>query len=241
MGLNNRHPGKAGVGRIRSVVHLLGVGRLRRRISVTRDGRRQHDGRDFCAHRRQNSETCGAKSSSAERRNRRSGRHSDRPVVCLSLMSPKTERSNMMRPHRDGPQWVGLLILSIASICGCDGSLRRPVQTNAPDSSQLPQAADGSPDAASACLIAGSNYDQSCSTDSDCVRVDFGNYCKWLCRCGGDAINRGSFSQFTADIAMTPLGQGRVPGVCSCGYIFGPCCRNAQCTTGTACGTDAGS
>ena len=129
----------------------------------------------------------------------------------------------MISPHRDRVKWVGLLFLSIASICGCDNSLHDPPR------------ADGS-----ACLIAASDYDQSCSADSDCVRVDFGNYCNWLCRCGGDAINRASLNQFTADIAMTPLGQGRIPGVCSCGYIFGPCCRKGQCTTGGACGIDAG-
>jgi hypothetical protein len=92
---------------------------------------------------------------------------------------------------------------------------------------------------APSCFVAASDYDQSCSADSDCVRVDFGNYCQWICRCGGDAINIDSLSQFTADTAMTPLAQGSIPGVCSCGSIFGPCCRGGQCTTGTACGADA--
>ncbi|MGA7741720.1 MAG: hypothetical protein WBP56_01760 [Polyangia bacterium] len=92
--------------------------------------------------------------------------------------------------------------------------------------------------AAPSCFIAASHYDQSCSADLDCVRVDFGNYCQWLCRCGGDAINRASLSQFNADIAMTPLGQGCISGACSCGVLFGPCCRGGQCTAGTACETD---
>jgi hypothetical protein len=87
------------------------------------------------------------------------------------------------------------------------------------------------------CFIVASDYDQSCSADSDCVSVDFGNYCQWICRCGGDAINRDSLSQFTADTAMTPLGQGSIPYACNCGYILGPCCRGGQCTT--ACGVDA--
>ena len=65
-------------------------------------------------------------------------------------------------------------------------------------------------DSSPVCLVDSSNYDRSCSADSDCVRADFGNYCQWLCRCGEDAIDRASLARFNADVAMTPLGQGRV-------------------------------
>jgi hypothetical protein len=152
----------------------------------------------------------------------------------------------MISPQRDSVKWAGLLLGGIASIFGCDNSLHDPAHAGESDSrqttDQCPPTVDASccSDASPVCLITASHYDQSCSADSDCVRVDFGNYCDWLCRCGGDAINRASLNRFTADIAMTPLGQGCIPGVCSCGYIFGPCCREGQCTTGSACGMDAG-
>jgi hypothetical protein len=92
------------------------------------------------------------------------------------------------------------------------------------------------------CLIRASDYDQSCSTDSDCVRVaggvpvDFGDYCQFLCRCGLDAINRGSANQYVGDVSRTPLGSGCTYGqICSCGFAGGPCCREHKCTTGSVC------
>lgn len=148
-----------------------------------------------------------------------------------------------MLPRRNGNFLVGLLLCAVATIGACGARLQTSAATDgAMTKSGLPNEADASlgGDAVPACLVAASNYDQSCSVDSDCVRVDFGDYCKWLCRCGGDAINRASLPKFTADIAKTPLAQGQVPGVCSCGYFFGPCCRGGRCTAGPDCGADSG-
>jgi hypothetical protein len=104
------------------------------------------------------------------------------------------------------------------------------------DGSETPDGADGS------CLIEASNYNQSCSTDSDCVNsagpfpVDFGNYCAFVCRCGLGAINRNAVDQFVADVSRTPLGSGNTFGQgCSCGFAGGPCCRSGMCTTGSEC------
>jgi hypothetical protein len=99
-----------------------------------------------------------------------------------------------------------------------------------------------------ACSIDPSNYDESCSSDSDCVNmagnipVDFGNYCQFLCRCGGDAINRTSVGQFMTDVLNTPLGSGAFLGMgCGCGYSGPSCCREGRCAVGATCEPGDGS
>ncbi len=90
-----------------------------------------------------------------------------------------------------------------------------------------------------ACVIASSNYDQSCSLDSDCVGmagefpVQSGNYCQTMCLCGGDAINRSAVARYVQDVSMTPLGSGPTSawGNCGCGQVGTPCCVHGSCTT----------
>lgn len=140
-----------------------------------------------------------------------------------------------------GQRWLGVLLLLIGSGSACANAHLQNGGSDSGTNTDTSRAVDAyfGVDASPICLVDSSNYDQSCSADSDCVRADFGNYCQWLCRCGEDAINRASLARFNADVAMTPLGQGRVPGVCSCGYIVDPCCRGGQCITGSACTMDA--
>jgi hypothetical protein len=95
------------------------------------------------------------------------------------------------------------------------------------------------------CNIEASDYNQSCSVDSDCVGtagrfpVQFGNYCQEECICGGDAINKTSVAQYVHDVSMTALAKKLV--ACFCPFEPGPCCTDNRCTT-TSCGlfTDAG-
>ncbi len=90
-------------------------------------------------------------------------------------------------------------------------------------------AADAS---ANACVILASNYDQSCTVDTDCASVSSGNYCAQLCMCGGSAINVAAEVRFNADVAKTPVGSGAVKNIaCPCVAAFGPCCRAGLCTT----------
>jgi len=101
----------------------------------------------------------------------------------------------------------------------------------------------GSP--ASNCSIEASNYDESCSVDSDCVgmagrfAVQFGNYCQSGCVCGGDAINQMSVAKYLHDVSMTPLVSSM--SSCFCPEVSTEaCCVNNLCTT-TSCGSvDAG-
>lgn len=125
--------------------------------------------------------------------------------------------------------------------CVCDPA--NPVQACCPDASDP------------ACLISESNYDTSCTVDSDCVAtagmnpeyvVQFGNWCVSQCFCGGNAINRDSAAQYAQDVSRTPLGSGAIPALeCGCAVSLGLCCSAGKCTTGPACAspveaTDAG-
>jgi hypothetical protein len=91
---------------------------------------------------------------------------------------------------------------------------------------------------AAACTILASNYDQSCTVDTDCVRVAAGDYCGDECLCGGEStINVGALAQFNADVAKTPIGSGAVEGVgadCGCPTEIdnAPCCQGGQCVVG---------
>jgi hypothetical protein len=120
------------------------------------------------------------------------------------------------------------------------------VNQNTPDGSS----SDSSVDAA-ACSISPSDYDQSCSVDSDCLGVidtdggifgsfglvvQSGNYCQPLCLCGGGAINRSAAAQYLQQVSMTPLGSGAIMRpACSCPSMStAACCSGGRCVTSCA-------
>jgi len=99
---------------------------------------------------------------------------------------------------------------------------------------------DGGPN-----VISGSNYDQSCTTDSDCLEVSGGDAC-YICilTCGAEpiVINRSSYPRYMADVSRT-LAAAAQPGVGGCGCPggsppsagpAGPFCRGGTCTTDRA-------
>jgi len=98
---------------------------------------------------------------------------------------------------------------------------------------------DGGPN-----FISGSNYDQSCTTDFDCLEVSGGDAC-YVCiiTCGAEpiVINRSSYPRYMADVSRT-LAAAAQPGVgCGCPGgaspspgPAGPFCRGGTCTTDRA-------
>jgi hypothetical protein len=143
--------------------------------------------------------------------------------------------------HRDGGTSTGssssstsngsssLNVVLANGSCYCDPS--NPVQSCCPADTN-----------AAACIISASNYDTSCTVDSDCVGsvgsqpVLFGNWCVSQCSCGGGLINKDSADRYAQDVAATPLGSGAVSAVeCGCLPSFGPCCSQGKCTAGAAC------
>jgi Sulfatase-modifying factor enzyme 1 len=86
---------------------------------------------------------------------------------------------------------------------------------------------DGGPEGA-ACSIQASDYDQSCTSDSDCVEVVEGDICgPPLCSCPNAAINVSAQSAYSADLAkLLPVG----PVACNCGAAdLGPHCNSGVC------------
>jgi len=83
-------------------------------------------------------------------------------------------------------------------------------------------------------LIQASNYDQSCTTNSDCIAVGEGNAC-YVCEieCTSAAINKSAESQYKADVAKTPAAEGGA--LCGCPAEFGPCCRGGTCHADLQC------
>lgn len=89
------------------------------------------------------------------------------------------------------------------------------------------------------CTILASNYDQSCTVDTDCVLVTTGNWCGTGCLCAVAAINTGASAAFNEATAQTPVGSGEVSGDdCPCPPVPGPCCRQGGCTTSCLSQTD---
>jgi hypothetical protein len=137
-------------------------------------------------------------------------------------------------------------------LCGCDGVtfLGRcdvPVgYCQAPSAGgyiacMLDAASDGSNgwDGATSCAaILASNYDQSCTSDSDCVLVNVGYPCgNCAFQCGSDvgAINVGARAQYMGDVSRTP----RMAAVCNCPPIPPipnvSCCHGGQCKAENDC------
>jgi hypothetical protein len=107
-----------------------------------------------------------------------------------------------------------------------------------------------SPDAG-ACFIDFTQYDRSCSSDSDCVStvtlpcavytngarlsevyVHFGTFCDG-CNCnGGAAISQRAVAQYIADVSRTPEGSGQIAfPICNCPPPppATPMCKNGSC------------
>jgi hypothetical protein len=95
---------------------------------------------------------------------------------------------------------------------------------------------DAGADSAS-CMILASNYDQSCTLDTDCTNVHAGDYCSVpplssvICLCAASAINVAALAQFSEDISKTPLIQAIASrAACGCpSSAPAPCCRHGTC------------
>src|SRR5579863_4465987 len=143
--------------------------------------------------------------------------------------------------------WVGNLAAA-AIVAACGGST---IEVSGEDaSSRVPDAsADVQADSGD-CFIVATNYDQSCSADSDCVTmvegtlVEFGDYCTSHCLCGGDAINQSAAAKYAADVAKTPLGSGAISGAGACPCFGAPatgCCQGGRCVEVCSSGCSASS
>ncbi len=76
--------------------------------------------------------------------------------------------------------------------------------------------------------VQASNYDESCTTDMDCVAIGEGNACSLISPCANAAINKGALVRYQSDIAQTPCFA-----LAGCPAQFGPCCRHGSCQMNT--------
>jgi hypothetical protein len=84
--------------------------------------------------------------------------------------------------------------------------------------------------------IQASNYDQTCTIDSDCVAIAESKTCA-LCElsCASAAINVAEMSRYNSDsIALVTAAEEKCPSSCGDGP-GGPCCMGGQCVVGLQC------
>jgi hypothetical protein len=94
-------------------------------------------------------------------------------------------------------------------------------------------------------MIQASNYDQSCSVDTDCVAVAEGDFCvPGANNCLTAAINKSAESQYLSDVANTNAAFCSAPGSCAvpltCEGSAGPWCLHGTCEMTTCPSVDAG-
>jgi hypothetical protein len=79
--------------------------------------------------------------------------------------------------------------------------------------------------------IRASDYNQSCSSDSDCVGITEGDFCDAICvDCVNAAINVAAESQYEADLESKNAGAGEV---CPCASGPPVTCKAGTCSVGT--------
>jgi hypothetical protein len=80
--------------------------------------------------------------------------------------------------------------------------------------------------------IRAADYDQSCTTDVDCIAIAEGDSCN-LCafNCPNATIGVGGQAKYLSDIANTAAGisSRRPPCVSGCGLWVFPCCDGGRC------------
>jgi len=85
--------------------------------------------------------------------------------------------------------------------------------------------------------IVASNYDQTCTGDSDCIRIGSGDICSAPCSfiCGlGGVINASDLPAYQADLART--GFSSIGVGCGCpSFTYGPCCIAGKCALDAEC------
>jgi hypothetical protein len=78
----------------------------------------------------------------------------------------------------------------------------------------------------SSCGISASNYDQSCTTDADCVAVYQGEVCSTECSCPNAVINQRALAQYWTDFSK----EDHKANVCDCALSPTPRCMGSICS-----------
>jgi hypothetical protein len=95
---------------------------------------------------------------------------------------------------------------------------------------------EGCPNGNTCGTIMASDYDQTCTTASDCVGVSEGNFCEAICACNNAVINVSAQTQYETDLAK----KENTPKVCPCPSGQSPVCDAGVCGLGSTIGVPAG-
>ncbi len=132
---------------------------------------------------------------------------------------------------------VGVATL-LTVFAGCAGTISKPGAADGsvitPDAQSNAPTEDSGPAAridASVKLVQASDYDQSCTINSDCVEIYVGNgsSCEITCGASPAAINKSAEAQYLTDVRNLP------PISCACEVTppvaveGGPCCIGGSC------------
>jgi hypothetical protein len=84
--------------------------------------------------------------------------------------------------------------------------------------------------------ISAADYDQTCTSDSDCIGVGEGNACDpCAIACPSAAININAKARYLADVAKIPApADGRIVS-CGCPASFALCCLGSKCHADMMC------
>jgi hypothetical protein len=142
--------------------------------------------------------------------------------------------------------------LLIAALAGCGSGANDPPEavldggvrsgTSAPEGRTADANIDSGFSAdASTCQVAASDFDRSCSKDSDCVPVFEGNICEVGCGCPNAAINAGAQARYNARYQAAPR-HDTATVICHCPCIAASMHCNAGVCEYAYCGEflDAG-
>lgn len=122
---------------------------------------------------------------------------------------------------------LGAVLILCCVVWGCDqnATQRGDGEAGPPRPNNLTATADGP----SCSPVLASDYDQSCTLDSDCVAVGEEPQCPAAgCECPSAAVNKGVVMQYQAALARASAIHVPRSG-CSCACESAPLCRGGRC------------
>jgi hypothetical protein len=83
-------------------------------------------------------------------------------------------------------------------------------------------------------VIRASDYDQSCTSNAECVGVGEGDTCGPPCAitCPTTAINVSELTHYHSDLTAA---RWLYDGTCNCPAAYGTCCQDGRCTVDPCC------
>jgi hypothetical protein len=120
------------------------------------------------------------------------------------------------------------IALAVAFAPGCGG---RAAAGSSPADAATVDAANYDALDTTTCTVLASEYDQSCSVNTDCMSVGEVQSCPatQCAFCMTGTINRGVASNYMKAFSSATANVPLDAGTCNCGAAGPPCCRSGKC------------